>query len=104
MVMYMIMFNHGGAMSLATQRLVIPITAKDKARVEKKAAKAGKISMAEFVRRAALNYEPADEAAAAELESLAAGFEELHAATLAQLDRTDAALDAALAHFDRKRA
>ncbi len=89
-------------MSLASERLVIPITAKDKARVERKAAMAGKLSMAEFVRRAALNYEPADEAAAAELRSLLRGFEELHASTLAQLDRTDAALDAALAHFNRK--
>jgi Ribbon-helix-helix protein, copG family len=88
-------------MSLATQRLVIPITAKDKARVERKAAKAGKISTAEFVRRAALNYEPAD--AEAELRGLVAGFEALHASTLAQFDRTDAALDAALAHFNRKR-
>ncbi len=91
-------------MSLATQRLVVPIAAKDKARLEKRAAMAGKISMAEFVRRAVLNYEPADETAEAELRSLVAGFEELHASTLAQLDRTDAALDAALAHFSRKRA
>jgi Ribbon-helix-helix protein, copG family len=89
-------------MSLATQRLIVPITAKDKARVERKAAKAGKISTAEFVRRAALNYEPADEGAAVELRQLADRFEELHAATLAQLDRTDAALDAALAHFKAK--
>ena len=73
-------------MSLATERLVVPITAKDKARVERKAAMAGKMSTAEFVRRAALNYEPADEEAAAELRSLVAGFEELHASTLAQLD------------------
>jgi len=50
-------------MSLASERLVIPITAKDKARVERKAAMAGRLSTAEFVRRAALNYEPADEAA-----------------------------------------
>jgi hypothetical protein len=91
-------------MSLATQRLIVPITAKDKARVEKKAALAGKISTAEFVRRAALNYEPADEAVAAELRGLLDGFDELHASTLAQLDRTDAALDAALAHFNRARA
>jgi hypothetical protein len=90
-------------MSLASERLVIPITAKDKARVERKAALAGKISMAEFVRRAALNYEPADAAAAAELRCLLDSFEELHASTLAQLDRTDAALDAALAHFNRQR-
>ena len=45
-------------MSLATERLVVPITAKDKARVERKAAMAGRLSTAEFVRRAALNYEP----------------------------------------------
>jgi Ribbon-helix-helix protein, copG family len=61
-------------MSLATQRLVVPITAKDKARVERKAAKAGKISTAEFVRRAALNYEPTDAASGAELHSLVAGY------------------------------
>jgi hypothetical protein len=90
-------------MSLATQRLVVPITAKDKALVERKAAKAGKMSTAEFVRRAALDYEPADQEAATELRSLLDGFDELHADTLAQLDRTDAALDAALAHFSRNR-
>jgi hypothetical protein len=90
-------------MSLASERLVIPITAKDKARVEKKAALAGRLSTAEFVRRAALNYEPTDEAVAAELRGLLDGFEELHASTLTQLDRTDAALDAALAHFNRAR-
>jgi hypothetical protein len=89
-------------MSLATQRLVVPITAKDKERVERKAAKAGKISTAEFVRRAALAYEPADEGEEAELRALAGALEELHAATIAQLDRTDAALDAALAHFRAK--
>ena len=88
--------------SLATQRLIVPITAKDKARVEHKAAKAGKISTAEFVRRAALNYDPADEEAAVELRQLVDRFEEIHAATTAQLDRTDVALDAALAHFKAK--
>jgi hypothetical protein len=91
-------------MSLATQRLIIPITAKDKQRVERKAAKAGKMSTAEFVRRAALNYEPAGEEAEAELRCLVTGLDEVHASTLAQLDRTDAALDAALAHFSRARA
>jgi hypothetical protein len=89
-------------MSLATQRLIVPITARDKARVERKAAKAGKISTAEFVRRAVLNYEPAGVDEAAELRALIDGFEAVHARTLAQLDRTDAALDAALAHFGRE--
>ena len=64
-------------MSLATHRLVVPVTAKDKARVERKAAKAGKISSAEFARRAALDCEPAGEAAEAELRGLVAGFEHL---------------------------
>lgn len=90
-------------MSLATQRLIVPITPKDKERVERKAARAGHISTAEFVRRAALNYEPADEEAEAELRALIEGFSQLHASTLAQLDRADAALDAALAHFAGKR-
>jgi hypothetical protein len=88
---------------LAMQSLIVPIPAKDKARVESKAALAGKLSTAEFVRRAALNYEPADEAVAAELRALLDGFDELHANTLAQLDRTDAALNAAHAHFNRER-
>jgi hypothetical protein len=88
-------------MRLATQRLIVPIKARGKARVERKAA-AGKISTAEFVRRAALNYEPAGEEAAVELRALAARFEALHASTLARLNRTDAALDAALAHFKAK--
>jgi hypothetical protein len=89
-------------MSLANQRLIVPITARDKELVERKAAKAGKISTAEFVRRAALNYEPADEEAAVELRALLDGFKDLHASTLAELDRADAALDAALAHFGRR--
>ncbi len=91
-------------MSLANQRLIVPITARDKELVERKAAKAGKISTAEFVRRAALSYEPADEEALAELRALLDGFDDLHAGALAQLDRADAALDAALAHFGRQAA
>ena len=82
-----------------SERLVISISAKDKERVERKAAKAGNVSTAEFVRRAALNYDPADDAAEAELCNLLSGFDALHKRTLAQLDRTDAVLDAALAHF-----
>lgn len=70
----------------------MPITAKDEESVERKAAKAGMISKAEFVRRAALNYEPADVEAEKELRILLDGFGALHAATLAQLDSTDRAL------------
>jgi hypothetical protein len=82
---------------------VVPIAAKDKAIIERKAAKAGKMSMAEFVRRAALDYDPADAEVAEELRRLLEGFDALHARTLQQLERTDAALEAALAHFNRAR-
>ena len=83
-------------MSLATHRLIVPITAADKKAVEAKAAKLGRNMTAEFVRRAVLAYEPDDAADEAELRALIASFAEIHAATLAQLDRTDAALDRAL--------
>lgn len=86
-------------MGLATERLIVPISPEDKKRVEAKAAKLGRNMTAEFVRRAALAYEPDEAADEAELRALLACFEEVHAATLAQLDRTDQALDAALAHF-----
>lgn len=88
-------------MGLATQRLIVPISPGDKKLVEQRAARAGKLSVAEFVRRAALSYEPEDEAIEQELRQLLDGFETLHENTLAQLDRTDAALDKALAHFAR---
>jgi hypothetical protein len=90
-------------MGLATKRLIVPISPSDKKLVEERAARAGKLSVAEFVRRAALNYEPADQASEQELHQLLEGFDALHENTLAQLDRTDAALDAALAHFARSR-
>ncbi len=60
--------------------------------------------MAEFVRRAALGYDPEDQALELELRQLLDGFDALHDSTLAQLDRTDAALDRALGHFARPEA
>ncbi len=87
----------------ATERLIVPISSADKRVVEKKAS-AGKMSMAEFVRRAALRYDPRTERRREEVElcSLLEAFHATHAETIAQLDRTDAALDAALAHFATK--
>lgn len=97
--MYMVMIMMEAMMSLATQRLIVPISPGDKKLVEQRAARAGKLSVAEFVRRAALSYDPEDQAIEQELLDLLNGFASLHASTLAQLDRTDAALDAALSHF-----
>jgi hypothetical protein len=90
--------------ALATQRLIVPISPADKELVERKAL-ARRMSMAEFTRRAILQYEPGDEEEReeAELRALLVVFEQTHARTLEQLDRTDRALDAALAYFEAKK-
>jgi hypothetical protein len=89
-------------MSLATERLIVPISPADKKRIEAKAARLGRNMTAEFVRRAALAYDPDEAEDEAELRALLASFEQVHKDTLAQLDRTDKALDTALAHFERR--
>lgn len=90
-------------MSLATERLIVPISPEDKRLVSDRAKRLGKISVAEFVRRAALSYDPAESAVEAELRTVLPELDRVHEATLEQLDRTDRALDAALAHFARRR-
>ncbi len=86
-------------MALASERLIVPISAEDKKLVSAKAARLGKLSTAEFVRRAVVAYEPADAEAERELAALLMAFAGLHAETIAQLDRTDAALDRCLAQI-----
>ena len=104
----MFMYMHKAAKvrkaALATRRLIVPISPSDKRTVERKAA-AGGMSMAEFVRRAALSYNPGAEQRQEEeeLRALLETFDSIHTQTLAQLDRADAALDAALEHFADKR-
>jgi len=49
----------------------------------------------------AFSLDAEDNAAELELRRLLVHFDVLHANTLEQLDRTDAALDRALAHFQR---
>ena len=87
-------------MGLASERLIVPISAEDKRMVTAKAARLGKISAAELVRRAVVAYEPEEAEAEVELKALLAAFPRLHAETMAQLDRTDAALDRCLAQID----
>jgi hypothetical protein len=91
------------ASALATERLIVPISPTDKRMVEAKAS-SGNISTAELVRRAVRRYDPQEEERQeeAELRSLLALFAASHAETLAQLDRSDAALDSALAYFAAK--
>ena len=90
--------------ALATQRLIVPISPADKQLVERKAS-ARHMSMAEFARRAVLQYEPRDEEEREEeeLRALLEVFEQTRARTLEQLDRTDRALDTALAYFETKK-
>ena len=86
-------------MSLATERLIVPITPEDKRRVEAKAKRFGTSSTAEYVRRAALDYDPVEAEEEAELRALLVELDRVHEATLAQLDRTDRTLDAVLAQL-----
>ena len=88
----------------ASDRLIVPISPSEKRAVARKAA-AEKLSMAEFVRRAILRYDSRSEASneEAELKALLEVFKQVHAETLQQLDRTDAALDAVLARFDDRK-
>jgi cytoplasmic iron level regulating protein YaaA (DUF328/UPF0246 family) len=89
--------------ALATQRLIVPISPADKEKVEKKAS-ARHMSTAEFVRRAILRDDLLDEERQqeAELRALLEVFAVTHAETIEQLDRTDRALDKALAYFAAK--
>jgi hypothetical protein len=90
---------------LAHGRLVVPVSLADKQSVERKAS-AGHMSMAEFARRALLRDDPGedDNVIEAELRALLDVFHVSHQQTLDQLERTDRALDTALAYFDFKQA
>jgi hypothetical protein len=103
MVMIKPAFGRNEMAALASARLIVPISPDDKKIVEEKAA-AGNMSAAELARRAVLDYDPREEARQeeAELQAQLEIFKAVHAETLAQLDRTDAALDAALAYFEAK--
>lgn len=102
--------------AVASERLIVPISSEDKRQVESRARRLG-VSTAEYVRRSLHSFDPEAASAAHDaaretarqreaderelamlLESLAAS----RAETLAQLDRADAALDAALAYFAAK--
>ena len=83
----------------ATARLIVPISPDDKRLLERKARESA-MSMAEYARRAVLDYDPgADrEAQETELRALIEAHEAAFARMTQQLDRTDAAVDRMLAH------
>jgi hypothetical protein len=88
----------------ATARLIVPISPSDKKRIERRASRHS-MSMAEFARRAMIDYDPdADRPAQeAELRALIEAHEAAYARMVAQLDRADAAVARMVAHFPAKR-
>jgi hypothetical protein len=86
----------------ATVRVVVLMTRDEKAALNAKAERAGRISAAELVRRAVAAYDLGDQREAEELRSLLDQLQRTRAATLAQLDRTDCKLDGALTALARQ--
>jgi hypothetical protein len=88
----------------ATERLIVPMSADDKKLVEKRATRHS-MSMAEYARRAMLDYDPDDDRSAqdANLRALIEAHEAAFLRMKEQLDRTDAAVDRLVAHFAAKR-
>jgi hypothetical protein len=85
----------------ASERVVVLMTPEEKAALDSKAAQAGRISTAEFVRRAVAAYDGETERDAAELRALLASLATTHTETLHEIDRVDRKLDATLADLAR---
>jgi hypothetical protein len=85
----------------ASERVVVLMTPEEKAALDSKAARAGQISTAEFVRRAVAAYDGESERDAAELRALLATLATIHTETLREIDRVDRKLDATLTDLAR---
>ena len=90
-------------MAAATERLIVPISPAEKKRIERRASQHG-LSMAEYARRALLDYDPDETRSAqeAELRALIEAHEAAFARMTEQLDRADAAVERMVAHFAAK--
>ena len=78
-------------------RMVVLMSPEEKAALEEKATRAGKISAGELVRRAVAAYDERAADEAAELRTLLDQFSHTHAETLRRLDATERKLDETLA-------
>jgi Ribbon-helix-helix protein, copG family len=87
-------------MAAATERVVVLMPPKDKARLEAKARQA-RTSIGDLVRRAVEAYEP--ELEGAELEALVRLLEESQARAMRSLDEAEKELAATRAYFDAQR-
>lgn len=89
------------AASPATERVVVLMSKKDKAQLERKAREAG-LSIGEYVRRAVDSYEP-ELGETAALELMVRLLESSNIETGKALDQAERALDDVLAHFAARR-
>ena len=81
----------------ATARVVLLMTPDEKAALDAKAERSGRISAGELVRRAVAAYDLGDRQEAEELRAMLDLFRRTRAETLSQLDHTDRKLDETLA-------
>lgn len=80
----------------ASARVVVLMTPKERAALDAKASRAGKISAGELVRRAVAAYDEHNTNEVAELRAVLDVFAKTHARTLEELDATDRKLDETL--------
>lgn len=82
----------------ASERVVVLMSPQEKAALEAKAERAGRISAGELVRRAVDAYDISeDREAAEELRAVLTVFRRTHAETMHELDRVEQKLDRTLA-------
>ena len=81
----------------ATQRMVVLMSTREKAALEAKARRAGKISAGELVRRAVAAYDEGVTDETSELRALLDLLTATHAETLRRLETTERKLDETLA-------
>lgn len=87
----------------ATARVVVLMSPEEKAALDSKAVRAGRISAGELVRRAVEAYDEETMREAEELRALLRVLADTHKATLAAIDRTERKLDASFVEPGRAR-
>jgi hypothetical protein len=85
----------------AAERIVVLMSPREKAALEAKARRSGRISAGELVRRAVAAYEEGTETEAQELRTLLSLLSTTHAETLRRLDAAERKLDETLASLVR---
>ncbi len=86
-------------MVAASERVVVLMSPVEKRALDAKAARAGRISAGELVRRAVAAYDEGAVSEAAELRDLLDVLRGVHAETLRRLDATERKLDDTLAYL-----